>query len=653
MRSATSYFNPTLYRKTMARFWPLWAMYGVIWLFLVPLNLLNSYLSHDMSQAGTRQWLLDQALDIPYTLDTGLFLSVVFGVLCAMAVFGYLYNSRSTCMMHALPLRREALFTTQYLAGLSFLLLPQLAAALLAAMTELAFIPSADWGKALGALLTWLLAQSGTALFFFSFAAFCAMFTGHILALPAFYGILNVLVMGVSMLLDTLLQGFFYGYTGMTWNGDLVLWLTPAAHLESAVGWVDTALVSAYLTPEYTIQRTGEYVLRAPAAVAVYAAAGVVLALVSLAVYRRRHAETAGDVVAVPLVRPVFKYGVSLCAGLAFGEATTAFFGWDSPLALALFLVVWAVAGYFAAEMLLKKSFRVLRAWRGAAVVAGVLVLLCVACVLDLFQVVHKVPTLDQVESVQVNVDMGYPYDSGNWLAGPITDPAQLQLMLDLHRAIVDEGKEARVGGVYRSEQYDTTGTIYLSYTLTNGRRLVRRYQSLSVCTGDLEREGSITWALQNILQDRALVERAYGLADIPGQGRITEAWLDRLVQEGVDRPGDSYTRSYESVYLDSSFVKPLWEAVQQDFAEGNLGTRYLFDLSPERQNNTYVTDLEFGISGDVEVKGSEGSTAYASRTFTVTLTPQARHTLAVLEQTGIWDEGYTLETQAQRYAQN
>ena len=38
MRSGTSFFNSTLYRKTMTRFWPLWALYGVIWAFLIPLN---------------------------------------------------------------------------------------------------------------------------------------------------------------------------------------------------------------------------------------------------------------------------------------------------------------------------------------------------------------------------------------------------------------------------------------------------------------------------------------------------------------------------------------------------------------------------------------------------------------------------------------
>lgn len=42
MRSATSYFNGTLYRKTLARFWPLWGLWGLGWLFLLPLNFLNS-----------------------------------------------------------------------------------------------------------------------------------------------------------------------------------------------------------------------------------------------------------------------------------------------------------------------------------------------------------------------------------------------------------------------------------------------------------------------------------------------------------------------------------------------------------------------------------------------------------------------------------
>ena len=136
MGSATSCFNSTLYRKTMTRFWPLWALYGVIWAFLIPLNLLNHFFwlqERYQGELDLQAMLTSAALDIPYLLTMGVALSLVFGALAAMASFGYLYNNRSAAMMHALPLRREALFTTQYLAGLSCLLLPHLAVALVTA----------------------------------------------------------------------------------------------------------------------------------------------------------------------------------------------------------------------------------------------------------------------------------------------------------------------------------------------------------------------------------------------------------------------------------------------------------------------------------------------------------------------------------------
>ena len=38
MRSGTSFFDLTIYRKTVNRFWPLWAVNLVIWLFILPFN---------------------------------------------------------------------------------------------------------------------------------------------------------------------------------------------------------------------------------------------------------------------------------------------------------------------------------------------------------------------------------------------------------------------------------------------------------------------------------------------------------------------------------------------------------------------------------------------------------------------------------------
>ena len=209
MRSGTSFYNSTLYRKNLARFWPIWAVYGVFWIFLMPLQFLTVHAQYSGTEFLTAQ-LSRQAAEPLYMLESGVSLSAAVGLAAAMAVFSYLFFARSACMMHSLPLNRNSLFVTNYLSGLSFILLPHLAIFLMTAAVE------AMYGCLnLNALAVWLLVQSVTALFFYSFAVFCAMFTGHILALPAFYGILNLLVYVILSLMDIVLQAVLYGFSAV------------------------------------------------------------------------------------------------------------------------------------------------------------------------------------------------------------------------------------------------------------------------------------------------------------------------------------------------------------------------------------------------------------------------------------------------------
>lgn len=93
MQSVKSYFNPTLFRKNLTRFWPIWGVYLFIWLLVLPLYLLN-----------LRGY--DEAFPLA-ALQAGLFLGLIFGVLSAMAVFSYLYNNKSVQFVHALPITRR------------------------------------------------------------------------------------------------------------------------------------------------------------------------------------------------------------------------------------------------------------------------------------------------------------------------------------------------------------------------------------------------------------------------------------------------------------------------------------------------------------------------------------------------------------------
>ena len=120
MRSVTSCFNPTLYKKDLARFWPLWTMYTVIWLFMLPLNLFSQSLRYNFDPV---QWAGREPITM-VAQGGGLAIAAVYSLLCAAAVWSYLYNNRSANLMHALPVRREGHFLSHALAGVTFFALP-------------------------------------------------------------------------------------------------------------------------------------------------------------------------------------------------------------------------------------------------------------------------------------------------------------------------------------------------------------------------------------------------------------------------------------------------------------------------------------------------------------------------------------------------
>ena len=98
MRSKTSCFNGTLFRKNLSRYWPLWGLAsfgGALFPLAMLVNLLHS---------GFDFWTPLETTQAYYNvLSYGVtVISIVYAVLCAMAVWNYLYNTRSVGLMHTL-----------------------------------------------------------------------------------------------------------------------------------------------------------------------------------------------------------------------------------------------------------------------------------------------------------------------------------------------------------------------------------------------------------------------------------------------------------------------------------------------------------------------------------------------------------------------
>ena len=632
MRSATLYFNFTLFRKNLSRFWPIWGLYGFLWLMLLPVNVLVN--GEYMGRGQARMLPLEYCSGY---LGAAVFFSLVFGILAAMAVFSYLYSSRSAGFLHTLPLRREGLFLTNYLSGLAFLIVPNLAVFLLSVLVEAAF-----GILVFSSLFTWLVVTCLLNLFFYSFAVFCAMFTGHILALPAFYGILNILAAGLCFLLQDMASRFLFGFTGAAWMGKAATWLTPILYLGQHTGI------------EYGEAGTNSAYFSGLGYVFLLALVGVAFAGLALVVYRRRQLESAGDVVSVGWVKPVFQYGVAFCCSITLGSLFDNIFSSLLPRSawiLLAWMLLWGAFGCFVAAMLLHKSFWVFRpCWKGCAVFLAALTAAMCLMELDGFGFERRVPAAAQVERVYLSSVRSYPDDDLRWNTYTLEDPELIGQLVELHQRITQEKgwlEEAanHQGNSWSVDEADGLQVqtedgvdLSLTYILTDGSIMERSYY-LPVTTETLTDPDSPDAMLQALLNVPGLSEQSY-FAGLSEDDRLVDAVLTAVYQDGVSRG------LYSEEYLPAEALPELEAAVKADLAAGNLGRRYLLE-DRERLENCCYCDLLLTYrlvetaqeNQSVTVSGTApaaAATQASTRTITITLQRSATNTMAMLEKYGI-----------------
>lgn len=556
--SSKGLFSPALFRNDLVRFWPLWALYLVMWLLMMPAFQFLELFGHGGwgNTADMQTYAMSEVADM--VTGGALAMSVGFGCLFAMALFSYLTGTRAVGFVHALPTRREGLFLTHYLAGAAVFLGTHALTALLTALVWSA----AGLGK-LWIIGLWFLSATGQMLFFYSFTVLCAALAGQMLAIPVFYGVFNCLVYGVTNLIWMLCQLLLYGWTNPA-DPALVVWLTPVNKL-ARLSW-DRWNYSRGSEEYWRILQSGL------GTVGVYALVGVMMAVAALLIYRRRHSESAGDTVAMSWAKPVFRYGVGVCAGLSLGQLLYIIV-WDafgrtgqSAVALLLCMAVLGLVGYFAAEMLLQKSFHILkRSWKGSVALAAALILACVALELDIPGVERRVPVAEEVQSVEFRL---YGQDS---VYGDSEDPEMIDRFLTLHQMLVEERPTDS-----NWDEDALYGSVNLDYTLKNGAHLRRNY-SFTISPSEIEAHAALAEQLTELARDREVWQAYMEERFEPGRLMTVEMYLD----------SENRTLTFEG-----DTAREILAALKKDIEAGHAGA-YTFD-SEGWQANTYSTNLSF-----------------------------------------------------------
>ena len=305
MPSKTSFCNGTEFRKCLSRWWPLWVIYGVILFIMLPGVLLNArstipYVSTEQISYLSNVILSETQMLLPLT-------AFCAGLLAAAAMFGYLYTPRGAGLAASLPIRRGCMFRTHLLAGLVMLLSAEAVIFGLAVLIE-----ATRFGLVIEPLLIWLGILALETVVFYGIAVLCAMFTGHVVMLPCLYLLVNFIAVGFQLLIESVLYMFVYGMSGMVdlpvdWLSPLVLFMRRTSvsrdHLLRPISGTEAeAAVSSFSGWTYPL---------------VWAAFALLLLVCAGQLYRRRRMESAGDTVAIPVLKPVLKYIVALFAGLA------------------------------------------------------------------------------------------------------------------------------------------------------------------------------------------------------------------------------------------------------------------------------------------------------------------------------------------------
>lgn len=454
MKSKTSSFNTTIFKKNLTHHWPIWIVYLCYLIVVVPLSIWL-YANNESNYIGNVPLTQKQYYVIGSALAGAGSVIPVFiaAAAAALAVFSYLYNPRNANMIHSLPLDRRELYITNYVSGFVFLFVPELIAFIAGVLVCLA-----NQITCIQYLFYWFLYMAGVSFFAYALAVFVAMLTGNIFAMPFYYLAVNYLWIGCMKMVQNISSLICYGVSD-TWTSSQTSRLSPLDYL------IRNLVMGVKYDKDY-VQAVG-VTISGGKTVAVYAVAAVVITVFAYFLYKNRKIETTGDVVSIAALRPVFRWISGICGGgliaLAVSALVLEYIKVNEFISLMIFMVIFGSICFFAAEMVLQKNFRVLckkRIAEWAGFVAVVLILLTCFRV-DVFGIERKIPDASEIEAAFVNMD--YPV---------CVSKEQIPEVLELQKQCIDS-KDEYLSVYKKGKNYYYTS---FRYYMKDGSVFERRY---------------------------------------------------------------------------------------------------------------------------------------------------------------------------------
>lgn len=436
MKLATSLFDKGIFKNTLKRFCWGSILYFVILFFAIPFTLLVSDI-HYLSQMESSYYKTPLLLNGLY-IGFPILMAIIVPTIVAVLVQNNVHSAKQGIFMHGLPVTRKATYISQLLASGVLMAAPVAANALI--LLIMSFTP---YGRIISSssVIYWFLLNFSVQFVMFSVAVFSGYLTGNAAAHIGINAFLHIALLLLGLIIYLVSDVFLFGFAqsdnfiaNQLVNYNPVVWLTMH---------IDQDNIGVFKTVCFWV-----YILVA-----------VFFYVISYVLYKNRRIEACGDVAAFKVFRPILKYAVVTAAvSVIFG-----IFENPGAPAFAIFFIAAITGGvcYFAAEMLLSKSFKVFGKYKGylgfMAVAAAFISFFAFTSV---FGYETRIPDKEDIASASI-------YEGYSQEVPMLSDSDFIDDCIAYHKEFI---KDIPI------TVKDYNRILYVSYQLKNGSTMNRQY---------------------------------------------------------------------------------------------------------------------------------------------------------------------------------
>ncbi|MBT2614395.1 MULTISPECIES: DUF6449 domain-containing protein [unclassified Bacillus (in: firmicutes)] len=372
-------------------------------------------------------------------------LVIVIPVLLAIFLFRFLQMKQASDFIHSLPITRRSIYVHMIGTGIGFMGLP----ILLTGSILILFHSAIDIERLYSMTDIW--SWMGTTFILEALIFSVAVLLGMVTGLSAFQGVLTyiflTLPVGLFVLFAANVKFLIAGFSAeyyLSANMNGISPLLAATEMEKITFFSINTLIYSILTFLFLIS--------------------------SLFLYERRKLEHVSQAFVYPKIKPVFKFGLTLCmmlfTGLYFSE-TTGESGW-----IFFGYTVGSLLGYYLGEIVLQKTWRIRVNLKGYVAFIAAVIVLALIIKIDPLQYKTKIPDEKMISQIYIGDSPLFfdGDDTSNSASTYLKEKENIEAIRLLHQEIIDKGKKVSIG------EWNDGQSVFLMYELKNGKRLAREY---------------------------------------------------------------------------------------------------------------------------------------------------------------------------------